>query len=109
MYKKIKGYYPKIINYFPEYSENPEYLPPKKYMWDIFSTKDSSMANKFISHSLKEKNLKDSEGERMLRFQKRSYTNYTLLTISQRRKVKHYLWFLLQKNLEQSNVRERNQ
>ena len=64
MYKKIKGYYPEIINYFPEYSENPEYLPPKKYMWDIFSTKDSSMANKFISHSLKERNLKDSEGER---------------------------------------------
>ena len=33
-------------------------------MWDIFSTKDSSMANKFISHSLKERSLKDNEGER---------------------------------------------
>ena len=64
MYKKIKGYYPEIIDYFPEYLENPEYLPPKKYMWDIFSTKDSSIANKFISHSLKERNLKDNEGER---------------------------------------------
>ena len=64
MYKKIKGYYPEIIDYFPEYLENPEYLPPKKYMWNIFSTKDSSMANKFISHSLKERNLKDNEGER---------------------------------------------
>ena len=64
MYKKIKGYYPEIIDYFPEYLENPEYLPPKKYMWDIFSTKDSSMVNKFISHSLKERNLKDSKGER---------------------------------------------
>ena len=64
MYKKIKWYYPEIINYFPEYSENPEYLPTKKYMQHIFSTKDSSMANKFISHSLKERNLKDSEGER---------------------------------------------
>ena len=53
MYKKIKGYYPEIIDYFPEYSENPDYLPPKKYMWDIFSTKDSNMASKFISHSLK--------------------------------------------------------
>ena len=64
MYKKIKGYYPEIIDYFPEYLENPEYLPPKKYMWDIFSTKDSSTANKFIFHSLKERNLKDNEGER---------------------------------------------
>ena len=64
MYKKIKGYYPEIVDYFPEYQENPDYLPPKKFMWDIFSTKDSSMANKFISHSLKERNLKDFEGER---------------------------------------------
>ena len=64
MYKKIKGYYPEITDYFPEYSENPDYLPPKKYMWDIFSTKDSNMASKFISHLLKERNLKNSEGER---------------------------------------------
>ena len=64
MYKKIKGYYPEIIDYFPEYQENPDYLPSKKFMWDIFSTKDSSMANKFISYSLKKRNLKDFEGER---------------------------------------------
>ena len=66
MYKRIKGYYPEIINYFPEYIENSEYLPPKKYMWDVFSTRDSSMAHKFTSHSLKERNRKDSEGERMV-------------------------------------------
>ena len=57
MYKKIKGYYPEIIDYFQEYSENPTYLPPKKYMWDIFSTKNSSIENNFKSHSLKEWNL----------------------------------------------------
>ena len=33
-------------------------------MWDIFRTKDSSMANKFISYSLKERNRKDKDGER---------------------------------------------
>ena len=32
-------------------------------MWDIFSTRDSNMANKFISFLLKERNLKDEEGE----------------------------------------------
>ena len=64
MYKKIKGYYPQIIDYFPEYKENSEYMPSKKYLWNIFSTKDSSMANKFISHSLKERNLKDKDDER---------------------------------------------
>ena len=54
MYKRIKGYYSEIIDHFPEYIENPEYLPPKKYMWDVFSTKNSSMAHKFNSHSLNE-------------------------------------------------------
>ena len=66
MYKRIKGYYSKIIDYFPGYKENPEYLPPKKYMWDVFSTRDTSMAHKFISHSLKKRNRKDSEGERII-------------------------------------------
>ena len=64
IYQKIKGYYPEIVIYFPEYSENPEYLSPKRFLWDIFSTKDSNMANKFISHSLKQRNLDDEEGER---------------------------------------------
>ena len=64
IYQKIKGYYAEIVIYFPEYSENPEYLPPKRFLWDIFSTKDSNMASKFISHSLKQRNLDDEEGER---------------------------------------------
>ena len=33
-------------------------------MLEIFSTGDSNMANKFISFSLKERNLKDEEGDR---------------------------------------------
>ena len=33
-------------------------------MWDIFSTKDSIMANKIISYSLKERNYENNEGER---------------------------------------------
>lgn len=64
MYKKIKGYHPDIINYFPEYQENPEYVPPKKFMWDVFSTKDSVIAAKFVSHSLKQRSMEDRQGER---------------------------------------------
>ena len=64
MYIKIKGYYSELIDYFREYQENPEYVPPKRFMWDIFSTKDSIMANKFISYSLKERNYENDEGER---------------------------------------------
>ena len=32
MYKKIKGYYPEIIDHFPQTKKNSEYMPPKKYM-----------------------------------------------------------------------------
>ena len=64
MYPKIKGYYPEIIDYFPEYEETSGFIPPKKYMWDIFSTRDSNIANRFISHSLKERNQEEKEGER---------------------------------------------
>ena len=54
MYIKIKGYYESIIDYFPEYSENPEYISPKRFLWDIFRTMEPDRANKFIANSLKE-------------------------------------------------------
>ena len=66
MYIKIKGYYESIIDYFPEYSENPEYIPPKRFLWDIFWTMDPDLANKFIAHSLKERNHKDQEGDKTI-------------------------------------------
>ena len=66
MYIKIKGYYESIIDYFPEYSENPEYIPPKMFLWDIFWTMDPDLVNKFIAHSLKERNHKDQKGEKTI-------------------------------------------
>ena len=66
MYIKIKGYYESIIDYFPEYSENPECIPPKRFLWDIFKTMDPDLANKFIADSLKERNHKDQEGDKTI-------------------------------------------
>ena len=66
MYIKIKGYYESIIDYFPEYSKNPEYIPPKRFLWDIFWTMDPDLANKSIAHSLKERNQKDQEGDKTI-------------------------------------------
>ena len=66
MYIKIKGYYESIIDYFLEYRENPEYIPLKRFLWDIFWTMDSDLANKFIAHSLKERNHKDQEGDKTI-------------------------------------------
>ena len=80
--KKIKGYYPEIIDYFPEYQENHDFLPPKKFMWNIFSTKYFCIANKFISYSLKERNLKDFEGKRTVEVSEDVYIYCIQLTAS---------------------------
>ena len=52
IYLKIKGYILEIINYFPEYEDSKDYIPPKQFMWDIFCTHNQEMANRFVSHSL---------------------------------------------------------
>ena len=61
MYEKIKGNFDEFIAYFPEYKENPEYIRPKKFIWDIFWTINSELANRFIAHSLKERNQENKD------------------------------------------------
>ena len=63
MYRKTKRYYESINNYFPGYSRNPKYIPPKRFLWDIFWIMDPDLANKFIVHLLKLKNLENKEGD----------------------------------------------
>ena len=41
-----------------------DYLPPKKFMWDVFSTFNSKTAEKFISHALKQRNEEVKEGDK---------------------------------------------
>ena len=45
MYSKIKIYVPYIVDYFSEYDNN--YIPPKKYFWNVLSTINSDLAEKF--------------------------------------------------------------
>ena len=54
MYAKVKGYIENFADYFPDYEES--YIPPRKYFWDIFSTLNQELAEKFIDHSIKERN-----------------------------------------------------
>ena len=54
MYSKVKGYIDNFSDYFPDYDES--YIPPRKYFWDIFSTLNQELAEKFIDHSIKERN-----------------------------------------------------
>ena len=53
-YSKAKGYIDNFSDYFPNYDES--YIPSKKYFWDIFSTLNQEHAEKFIDHSIKERN-----------------------------------------------------
>ena len=54
MYAKVKGYIENLADYFPDYDES--YIHPRKYFWDIFSTLNQELAEKFIDHSIKERN-----------------------------------------------------
>ena len=54
MYSKLKGYIENFADYFHDYDES--YIPPRKYFWDIFSTLNQELAEKFIDHSIKERN-----------------------------------------------------
>ena len=54
MYSKVKGYIESFADYFPDYDES--YIPPRKYFYDIFSTLNQELAEKFIDHSIKERN-----------------------------------------------------
>ena len=54
IYPKVKGYIENLADYFPEYDST--YIPPRKYLWDIFSTLNQKLAEKFIDHSIKERN-----------------------------------------------------
>ena len=53
IYAKVKGYIENLADYFPEYDST--YIPPRKYFWDIFSTLNQKLAEKFIDHSIQER------------------------------------------------------
>ena len=54
MYSEVKGYIDNYADYFPDYDEI--YIPLRKYIWDIFSTLNQELVEKFIDHSIKERN-----------------------------------------------------
>ena len=66
LYSKLKKYISDFALYFPDYPETPNYLPSKKFMWDVFATLDYEMASTFVDNSMEaranqEKELKKSE------------------------------------------------
>ena len=53
MHSKVNGYIGNFAEYFPEYDES--YIPPRKYLWDIFFTLNLELAEKLIDHLFKRK------------------------------------------------------
>ena len=50
-YSKVKDYIDNFADHIPDYNES--FIPPRKYFWDIFSTLNQELAEKFIDHSIK--------------------------------------------------------
>ena len=66
LYSKLKKYIKGFDLYFPDYQDTPNYLPSKKFMWDVFATLDYDMASTFVDNSMEaranqKKELKKSE------------------------------------------------
>lgn len=53
LYPKLKKNIENFMLYFPDYLDTPNYVPPKKFMWDVFATIDYDMACKFVDHSMR--------------------------------------------------------
>ena len=53
IYETIKDHVPGFSLYFADYEDNPKYLPPRRFMWDVFATLDYKLANEFVDHAMK--------------------------------------------------------
>ena len=53
IYQTIKAYVRDFNRYFADYDGNEDYLPPRRFMWDVFATLDYELANEFVDHSMK--------------------------------------------------------
>ena len=73
MYSRIKGYNDQTVLYFPDYEDTPDYIPPKKYMWDIFATLDYDLAWKFVDHAMKKRNTDEDEKEKTVEIDEEIY------------------------------------
>ena len=57
MYAKLKVNFEAFVEYFPDYGDSTtDYVPPKKFFWDVFSTFDSELAERYIAYSMEQRN-----------------------------------------------------
>ena len=63
IYSTIKDYVKDFQLYFADYEDTPKYLPPKRFMWDIFATLNYNLANEFVDHSMRARFLEEEKGK----------------------------------------------
>ena len=103
MYSKIKRHFPEIVSYFPEYEDQDHYLPQKRFMWDIFSTFNNDLANKFVMHSMKQRTTEEEkEGEKT--FVVSQYVLNQLHSANYFSKKKGKAFFMLKASKEYSSI-----
>jgi hypothetical protein len=61
LYENVKAHIPDLVYYFPEYEE--EYIPSKKFFWDIFATLDYELAKNVIDYAISVRTKGEGDGE----------------------------------------------
>ena len=97
MYSKVKGYINNFADYFPDYDES--YISPRKYFWDIFSTLNQELTEKFIDHFIKERNKKKVTQENKIEISE-EIMNQIKSIFTHDRKEEHSNAFSKQKNIQ---------
>jgi hypothetical protein len=58
IYPRAKRYIENLPLYFPDYKDN--YVPPRKFFWDIFNTLDNEIAEVFVSYGIEQRAKSDT-------------------------------------------------
>lgn len=61
IYSKLKGYIEDLPMYFPDYEDTPDFVPAKRFMWDIFATKDYELASRFVDHAMMKRHKNEDD------------------------------------------------
>ena len=87
MYAKVKGFIENLADYFPNYDESN--ILPRKYFWDIFSTLNQELAEKFIDHFIKERKKQKVTQESKIEISEEIMNQINKKHFSQNKKEEH--------------------
>jgi hypothetical protein len=66
IYPKVKRLYPNFFEYFPECPETKDYVSPKMFSWDVLSTFNNDLANRFIENVMEQRVGEERGGDKTM-------------------------------------------